>query len=123
MHVLTLLVVLFIIQPIAEYWLHRLAHWAQLTYHLSHHKFSSHGRFWGYQGDWTCQFLIAMLALCGWYTAALTLLKYEASHTIVHRTPGLRYLHRHHFLHHRHPSKNFSFSAIWPDRLFGTLEI
>ena len=123
MQFIVLLISLFVAQPIAEYWLHRFVHFMRLEYHMSHHAYSSHGKYWGYKGDFTCRMLIVMLAVHGYHVAALALLKYEVTHTAVHRVPGLRYLHRHHFLHHRKPNVNYSFSAIWPDRLFGTLEI
>ena len=122
MQLLTLLISLFIVQPVVEYWLHRAVHWIKLEYHSSHHTSWSFGRYWSYRGDWACRVLILLLGCAGWYVAALALLKYEITHTAAHRMPGLRYLHRHHFLHHRNPIVNFSFSVIWPDRLFGTLE-
>jgi sterol desaturase/sphingolipid hydroxylase (fatty acid hydroxylase superfamily) len=65
---------------------------------------------------------VLLLAGVRCYVAAIAVLKHELTHIAVHRMPGLRYLHRHHFLHHRNPECNFSFSAVWPDRLFGTLE-
>ena len=121
MQLLLLLISLFFLQPIAEYWLHRFVHWIKLGYHASHHVGNSQGRYWQYEGDDLCRVLILVLALFEWYTAALALLKYEVMHTAAHRVPGLRYLHRHHFIHHRNAKVNFSFSAVWPDRLFGTL--
>ena len=121
MYVLTLLTSLFAVQPVVEYWLHRLVHRVQLYCHISHHLCWSRGKYWLYAGDWTVRGGVIVLVLAGWYTAALMLLKYELMHCCAHTCPGFRYLHRHHFLHHRDPTCNFSFSAIWPDRLFGTL--
>lgn len=121
MHLLALLTSLFIVQPLVEYWLHRLVHKVHLFYHVSHHVCWSGGKYWSYAGDWAARGGVVALALAGWHTAALMLLKYELTHLSAHIHPGFRYLHRHHFLHHRDTTCNFSFSAIWPDRLFGTL--
>ena len=122
MHVLTLLISLFVVQPLAEYGLHRLVHRLYVNYHIDHHTSWSFGTYWAYRGDWIVRGTVLTMALLQWYTAALLLLKYEVIHTLVHRLPGFRVLHRHHFLHHRDPTCNFSFSATWPDRLFGTLQ-
>jgi len=122
MDIWTLLISLFIVQPVLEYWAHRLTHILQLRYHLDHHHNWSHGKFWLYTGDWYGRVLVGIFVLLGWHIAALMLAKEEVMHTLAHRYPGFRYLHRHHFLHHRNPACNFSFSAVWPDRLFGTLE-
>ena len=122
MGVPALLMSLFIVQPLAEYWLHRAAHRMQLAYHVSHHTRNSRGRYWGYKGDAVCRLFVVVLVWYGQYTAALALIKYEITHIMVHRIPSLRYLHRHHFIHHRNPDVNYSFGATWPDRLFGTLE-
>ena len=121
MHLLTLLTSLFLVQPVAEYWLHRLVHSLLLQYHVDHHRMWSRGKYWDYIGDRAVRGAVLCLALLGWYTAAIMLLKYEITHTMVHRLPSSTRLHRHHFLHHRNQSCNYSFSAIWPDRLFGTL--
>jgi sterol desaturase/sphingolipid hydroxylase (fatty acid hydroxylase superfamily) len=121
MHMLTLLISLFLVQPVVEYWLHRLVHDLLLQYHVDHHRNWSQGKYWNYVGDRAARGAVLCLALIGWYTAAFMLLKYEIMHTVVHRWPGFKRMHRHHFLHHRNPSCNYSFSAIWPDRLFGTL--
>lgn len=120
MHLLTLLTSLFVAQPLVEYWLHRLVHRVYLNYHMHHHRRWSGGMYWSYAGDWAVRGCVVVLVLVGWHVAALMLLKYELTHLVAHVYPGL-YLHRHHFLHHRDPTCNFSFSAIWPDRLFGTL--
>lgn len=120
MHLLMLLFLLFVIQPLIEYWLHRLVHRVHLTYHAEHHRHWSGGKYWRYTGDWAARAAIAACALAGWHTTALMLLKYELVHSAIHIYPGFRYLHRHHFLHHRNADCNFTFSAIWPDRLFGT---
>ena len=55
-----------------------------------------------------------------YYLTATVLLKYELTHTISHIYPG-NYLYQHHKLHHKFKKGNYSFSAIWPDKLFGTL--
>ena len=121
MHFITLLTSLFVVQPLVEYWLHRLVHCGQLHYHIDHHLHWSKGKYWSYTGDWAARGAVVVLAFMGWYTAALMLLKYELTHMAAHSFPGLRYLHRHHFMHHRDATCNFSFSAVWPDKLFGTL--
>ena len=121
MQLITLLTSLFIAQPLVEYWLHRVVHRVHMHYHAHHHRHWSGGRYWSYAGDWAARGCIVVLVLVGWHVAALMLLKYELAHLAAHVYPGFRYLHRHHFLHHRDATCNFSFSAIWPDRLFGTL--
>lgn len=121
MHFITLLTSLFVVQPLVEYWLHRLVHCGKLHYHIDHHRHWSKGKYWSYSGDWNARGAVVVLVFMGWYTAALMLLKYELTHMAAHSFPGLRYLHRHHFMHHRDVTCNFSFSAVWPDKLFGTL--
>jgi hypothetical protein len=121
MHLLTLLISLFVVQPVVEYWLHRLVHYLLVEYHIDHHRNWGNGKYWDYNGDWAVRCVVAYFAILGWYTAALMLLKYEIMHTVVHRWPGFKRMHRHHFLHHHNKSCNYSFSAIWPDRIFGTL--
>ena len=56
MHLLTLLISLFLVQPLAEYWLHRLVHVLCLQYHVDHH------RNWSYGGDWAVCGVIAYSA-------------------------------------------------------------
>ena len=55
-----------------------------------------------------------------YYLPAIILLKYEFIHTNSHACPG-NYLYQHHKLHHKFKKGNYSFSAVWPDKLFGTL--
>lgn len=122
MYFLSLLISLFLVQPVVEYWLHRLAHRLLWSYHTEHHTHTSKGQYWTYSGDWGVRGMALCLALMGWYTAAIMLLRHDLMHTVSHRFAGLRYLHRHHFLHHLNRQYNFSFSAIWPDWMFGTLQ-
>jgi len=120
MWLITVLISLFAVQPLLEYGLHRFVHHIALMYHTDHHRKWSGGTYWSYEGDWNVYLLVALAVLLRWHIAALMLLKYEIAHVVAHACPG-SYLHRHHFIHHRKPQCNYSFSAIWPDRLFGTL--
>ena len=122
MHVLTLLISLVIVQPLLEYWIHRVVHVLDLEFHIDHHRHYSRVAYWRYRGN-SCVWVISIvLGLIGWYTAALMVLRYEIVHIAAHRVPSLRPLHRHHFAHHRNHNVNFGVSAIWPDRLFRTIE-
>jgi len=121
MSVVNLLISLFVVQPLLEYWVHRAVHVLNVQWHRVHHRSYRRGTYWSYRGRRTVRLAVLLLAYVGWYTAALMVLKYELAHIMVHRMPRLRYWHRHHFLHHTNPDVNFGFSAMWPDRLFGTL--
>lgn len=63
---------------------------------------------------------ILCLFVMKYYLSTIILLKYELIHTISHVHPG-NYLYQHDKLHHKFKKGNYSFSTIWPDKLFVTL--
>jgi len=108
------------VQPLVEYWGHRLLHRVGNDYHREHH--AVYGGTKDYPGDWYVRGLCALL-LCAapsWCELWMGLAKYEAMHCLAHTTWGLHGLRQHHLLHHARHNCNYSFSATWPDRLFGT---
>lgn len=121
MSVVTLLISLFVVQPLLEYWVQRAMHIYNVQWHAAHYRQYGRGKYWSYRGSRATRLFVLLLIYVRWNTTALMVLKYELAHIIVHRMPGLRHWHRHHFLHHTNPSVNFGVSAMWPDRLFGTL--
>ena len=65
--------------------------------------------------------MCVLLLAVGYTVPVVFLLKYELTHIFCHcRVAKDHVLHRHHVLHHMHPNCNYSFSAIWPDLVFGT---
>ena len=112
---------LFVLQPVVEYALHRFLHTTCERWHMQHHQKFTHGVYWSYSSHKFMCIVILTLCCFRWYILACMLMKYEIAHLASHRLPWLRHWHRHHFLHHRMPNVNFGFSAMWPDRIFGTL--
>ena len=112
---------LFVVQPVAEYWIHRAVHMFRLQEHMQHHACFSLGRYWDFYFEPIVWFTIILCILSKQHTIACMILKHSITHYLVHRKPSLRFLHRHHFMHHRDATCNFCFSALWPDYIFGTL--
>ena len=127
MNLLILCAHLFVTQPLVEYWLHRWLHTARyagirfaIEHHASHHTYNQKEHSYNrYRGDAKVWVLCAIFGGAGYYIPMLFLLKYEALHIFSHACPH-HYLYRHHRAHHRLPVHNYSFSAVWPDRVFGT---
>jgi len=120
MQFLIFLALIFVIQPVVEYWLHRLAHRFKVNTHVSHHsmyKGKQYSTYAGHAFAWCI--IIGLLAFKRWLIA-LAVLKYEVIHTLSH-CPG-HYMYRHHYMHHHNPHCNFGVSAVWPDSLFCTLK-
>ena len=120
MNIILYVVILFFIQPLTEYILHRVTHVYLIKYHQDHHKRWSDTLYDNYTGDHYIRSFILCLFVMKYYLPAIILLKYELVHTISHVYPG-NYLYQHHKLHHKFKKGNYSFSAVWPDKLFGTL--
>jgi len=112
---------LFVLQPVLEYGVHRALHSLHERWHIGHHLTFVRGTYWLYQSHKAIWLTAAVLLCARRYILAGMLIKHEIAHWASHRLPWLKHMHRHHFLHHRMPDKNFGFSAIWPDRIFGTL--
>ena len=127
------LFVLFMAQPLVEYFIHRLLHirhkysWIYkkaALYHKSHHdRFINLTNYSKYYGGHSIYLIVGS----GYYIFPdawllwMCLLKYEISHTLVHAYPDLFVSYaNHHKIHHLYPKYNYSFSAIWPDKLFNT---
>ncbi len=114
-----ILMSLFLLQPMAEYWMHRFIHAIRLPYHVVHHKNYGSGMYHSYTGDLLAWILIVVLLVTGHHWWALAVCKYEFTHVLSHLdTRSKQY--SHHRMHHRIPNCNYSFSAVWPDKLFGT---
>lgn len=109
-------IALFLLAPLGEYVLHRAAHKLRIRYHLDHHVNWKGSRFVHYAGDWSVRLscVVCLWQRC-WLLAAM-LLQYEISHTLRHVWNSA-----HHRGHHVRPDTNFGVSAVWPDKLFGTL--
>ena len=126
MNLMVLCAHIFVTQPLVEYWLHRWLHTMRshagarsaIEYHSSHHTQTKHS-YNRYRGDANVWVLCAILGLMGYYIPMLFIVKYEAVHVLSHAWPH-HYLYRHHRTHHQFPMYNYSFSAVWPDRVFGT---
>ena len=114
-----LLMSLFAVQPLVEYWLHRFVHAIRLPYHVAHHKNYGSGAYQSYAGDAVAWGIIAVLLVAGQPWWALAAFKYEITHLLSH-IDASNEQHAHHRMHHRNPHCNYSFSVVWPDRLFGT---
>lgn len=123
MNIVKLSFAVFVLQPIVEYWVHRAVHRFRLQEHLEHHANFSLGHYWRFRAETIVCIAMALSVVSQNFIMFCMILRHAIGHAIVHRTPSLRFLHRHHFLHHRDPSCNFCFTALWPDRLFGTLSI
>ena len=120
MYILLNTVILFFVQPLTEYIFHRFTHVYLIKYHCDHHKKWSVILYNNYTGDHYMRSFILCLFVMKYYLTATILLKYELTHTISHIYPE-NYLYQHHKLHHKFKKGNYSFSAVWPDKLFGTL--
>ena len=114
-----LFALLFILQPLIEYFGHRVVHIYRYHYHIAHHRTWSGGSYSSYGADTYVLLFIIGALYTRHYKTGLVLLKYEVTHTMAHICPSY-YMYRHHQLHHTHPGNNFAFSVMWPDRLFGT---
>jgi len=119
MNVIGLFILLFVFQPLLEYGVHRVVHIYHIQYHHDHHRIWSATLYKKYNGDAHVRYFIIILFIMRYYIPAIALLKYEVTHTLAHIYPN-NYLYRHHFWHHQYSNKNFAFSAVWPDKLFGT---
>ena len=120
MEILQYTIILLLVQPLAEYFFHRLTHIYSIKYHIEHHKKWSDILYHNYIGDYYVRSFILCLFIMKYYLIAIIVLKYELTHTISHIYPD-NYLYKHHKLHHKYKKVNYSFSAVWPDKLFGTL--
>ena len=120
MNILLYMITLLFIQPLSEYFFHRFTHTYIIKYHFDHHKKWSDIMYDNYTGDRNVRGFILCLFIMKYYLFAIILIKYEFTHTISHVYPG-NYLYQHHKLHHKYKTGNYSFSAVWPDKLFGTL--
>ena len=119
MNLIHTLLWMFVLQPLVEYWLHRLAHHFCVKMHVEHHhiyKGNTYSKYAGHTFAWCI--IISCLALKQW-VLAFAVLKYEVMHTLTHHPS--HYMYRHHFMHHHNPRCNFGVSASWPDYVFGTL--
>lgn len=119
------LVALFVLQPVIEYGIHRFLHFNldPSGYHKEHHAIFHSRPYSKYMGDKN-MYLISAIGyyfIPQWYLLWLGIMKYEIFHMIIHRYPNLfPKLSDHHKFHHVDFRYNQSFSAIWPDKLFGT---
>ena len=110
---------MLVVQPCAEYWLHRLAHAFHLHTHVSHHALYHNKRFPTYSGN-TCTWCVIIgLALAQQWLLCAMVLQYEVVHTFSHRQKAF-YMHEHHAMHHKAATCNYGVSAAWPDAVFGT---
>lgn len=115
----TYILLLLVLQPCAEYWLHRLAHACHLHTHVSHHALYYNRRFATYSGNVCTWCTILGLAVAQQWLLCAMLLQYEVVHTLSHRQQTF-YMHEHHAMHHKNATVNFGVSAAWPDYVFGT---
>ena len=114
------ILVLFLIQPLVEYFGHRSLHMIRSKVHYKHHIV----KYEDYLPS-RIPYFISLTGFCvlpSWYILWVAICKYQLVHTAIHHTDVLPNLRDHHELHHKYPSYNFGFSAIWPDKLFNTLK-
>lgn len=110
---------LFVLQPLAEYLIHRGCHAFRIQYHLDHHRTP----FLRYDPSFAPYLASAagLYLLPRFWLLWLALAKYQLSHTLSHYWWNVD----HHRAHHKNWGCNYSFSAdgAWVDRLFGTLAL
>lgn len=118
--------ILFIFQPIVEYIIHKYCHKSSLYYHKLHHiEIHQNNYKNSIKNIISIQILLSpiMYFKVGvWFW--ICFLKYNMIHMIIHIYPTVfTKLTKHHLLHHKNHNYNYSFTAVWPDILFNTLQI
>ena len=145
---MSLLLRIFILHPLLEYWGHWLIHEVSNVQHANHHSEIKHNSAGADEFEFWC-YLMAVAAYHSSYTrgACIGFLSVAANsnpttigivsqthecpparrsqyawfHQLSHDWPALvPHAARHHAIHHIAPSKNLSISLSWPDRVFGT---
>jgi sterol desaturase/sphingolipid hydroxylase (fatty acid hydroxylase superfamily) len=117
---------LFVIQPLFEYILHRNVHLSNMDLFKIHkqHHIDIHQK--KYNSSITVNLLYSLLTLPICFVEYgeflwLGLFKYQLGHLILHLYPFLfPQLSRFHQVHHKNPKVNYTVTAMWPDKVFGT---
>jgi sterol desaturase/sphingolipid hydroxylase (fatty acid hydroxylase superfamily) len=118
---------LFIIQPLLEYGAHRKIHLHKdydiLQIHKTHHKVIHQKK---YNNSIFKNILSSILTLPICYAPYgeyvwLSFFKYQLAHLILHKYPFVfPQLSKFHAIHHVNPKVNYTITAMWPDKVFGT---
>lgn len=116
-------VVLFIIQPAAEYAAHRALHVFKIKAHMEHHRVITKENY----DNYVPSNIPTFMSVLGWIVVPklallwACILKYQLTHFLVHSSDVLPRLKRHHMIHHLcDPRVNFGFSEMWIDDILGT---
>lgn len=116
--------ILFIIEPIGEWTIHKLLHKLNIWNHLSHHEEVTDNNLKKIQNitlEYWPIFPIVIFYYCNYIILSLCFLKYYVVHSIIHFYPNIMQgLTIHHETHHKYSKYNFCVSTIWPDILFNT---
>ena len=127
---LELAVRVYVLNPLADYFLHRYVHWSPKSaggkYHHAHHVEIKlpNGHLDAETLEVWC-YPVAIACYATPYTKWITLglLQYawfhQLSHDLPELVPGMA---RHHGIHHMTTYKNHGVSFSWPDRVFGTYQ-
>jgi sterol desaturase/sphingolipid hydroxylase (fatty acid hydroxylase superfamily) len=118
---------LYIIQPLLEYIIHRNIHryknYDLFQIHKKHHM-AIHNNNYNNSLLINCFSSIITFPIC-FYTWGdyiwLGFFKYQLGHLTLHYYPFLfSQLSQFHAIHHRNPKVNYTLTAMWPDKIFGT---
>ena len=112
------LFILFFLQPIGEYFIHKKLHDYNVKVHIDHHKI----KFNNYRPSMV-PFIISTLGyyiLPKFYIIWIIITKYQLVHIISHYISFCGK--KHHLDHHKHWKYNYSFSidGIWIDYIMNT---
>ena len=115
------------IQPLLEYIFHRKVHINQkydlFQIHKAHH-IDIHQKKYDHSLLNNMNYAVCLAPLYflsyGEY-AWLGIMKYQLGHYMLHRYPYIYpELTKFHMVHHQNPKVNYTVTAMWPDKVFGT---
>ena len=126
---ITFCIYILFFQPILEYFIHLLVHKYTVLdlydVHKKHHLEIHHKTYKNSITEIAKMQLILLPLLYFKYGlyAWISFLRYNGVHMILHIHPNVfPKLKKHHDVHHINPKRNLSFTCIFPDKLFRTIE-